>query len=218
MHSSIFIILALFAASTLSLLLSAFCSGSEMAFFSVSRGRILHLAREGSKAASIVQNAFSDMSSTLTSILVGNNLANVCFSSATAALSVKLFPYSDLGRTFWSAGAAIVVLYLGEFLPKLFCSSRPLRRILLLAPIFKWFAIILSPFTKAAVWVTNLFIRGGETSYRVTANDLLKILQDRKDGVKLTDLESALISRILVLRKKGEFITEESLLSVIDED
>jgi CBS domain containing-hemolysin-like protein len=197
---------------------SAFFSGTETGFLSVSRERILHLAREGGRKAKIVQAALSDMGRTTTTLLVGNNIANVSYSSATAALSVKLFPYSDLGRTFWSAGAAIVVLYLGEFLPKLFCSSRPLRRILLLAPIFKWFAIILSPFTKAAVWVTNLFIRGGETSYRVTANDLLKILQDRKDGVKLTDLESALISRILVLRKKGEFITEESLLSVIDED
>lgn len=213
-----FTVFLLLAALILSLMLSAFCSGTEMSFFSVSRGRILHLAREGSKAASIVQNAFSDMSSTLTSILVGNNLANVCFSSAAAALSERLFPYSDSGRVVLSVAAAVVVLYLGEFLPKLLCSSRPLRRILFLAPFFKWFTAVLSPFTRAAVWVTDFFVREGETSYRVTANDLLKILQDRKDGVRLTDLESVLISRILVLRKKGEFITEDSLLSVIDED
>ena len=53
---------------------------------------------------------------------------------------------------------------------------------------------------------------------RVTPNDLLQILQDRKDGVKLTEFESALIARILVLRVKGEPITAEAILKAIDEE
>ena len=57
-----------------------------------------------------------------------------------------------------------------------------------------------------------------ELGYKVTSGDLLRILQDRKDGVRLTDFESALISRILVLRRKGEFVTVDSLLRAIDEE
>ena len=47
--------------------------------------------------------------------------------------------------------------------------------------------------------------------------DLVRILQDRKDGVRLTDFESALITRIIVMRRKGEFITVEGLLKTLDD-
>ena len=36
--------------------------------------------------------------------------------------------------------------------------------------------------------------------------------------MRLTDFESALISRILVLRRRGEFMTVEGLLRALDEE
>ena len=48
-------------------------------------------------------------------------------------------------------------------------------------------------------------------------DELLRILQDRKDGVKLSDFESALIGRIMVLRARGEFVIPETLLSALDD-
>ena len=64
-------------ALVVALAVAAFCAGSETAFLSVSRGRLLHLAREGSAAAKIVKAAIDDMTATMTSLLVGNNLAAV---------------------------------------------------------------------------------------------------------------------------------------------
>lgn len=208
----------LFAALLVSLALAAFCSGTETGFFSVSRGRVLHLAHEGSRAAKILQGALGDMNATLTSLLVGNNLGSVVFSSCSAALAARMFPDSAAGRTAWSVCAAFVVLYLSEFLPKLFFSSRPLSRLIRIASAFRAFTFAFAPLTRIALWITSLFVPKGETKYKVTANDLLRILQDRKDGVRLTDFESALISRILVMRRKGEFMTVESLLRALDED
>ncbi len=200
-----------------SLALSAFCSGAESGFFSVSRGRVLHLVHEGSRVAQIVQSALADMSRTVTTILIGNNIANVTFSSVSAALAARVFADSTGAQAAWSFGAACLVLYCGEFLPKLFFSSRPLRRLLIIAPVFRVFAWVLTPLTKVAMWVTGLFVTKSETKYKVTMNDLVRILEDRKDGVKLTDFESALITRILVLRRKGEFITVDSLLRALDD-
>jgi len=210
--------LLLFLAMAASLALAAFCAGTETGFFSVNRGRVLHLAREGSAAAKILQRALADMSSTLTSLLVGNNLANVVFSSASAALASRAFPGSAASRTAWAVVAAFAVLYLSEFLPKLFFASRPLSRLVKAAPAFSAFSAALSPLTRVVVWFTGLFVPKGETKYKVTMNDLVRILQDRKDGVRLTDFESALISRIIVMRRKGEFITVDGLLRAIDED
>ena len=57
-----------------------------------------------------------------------------------------------------------------------------------------------------------------ETRGRITPDTVLRILQDRKDGVCLSDIESALITRIVVLRVKGKPITPEAILSALRED
>ncbi len=208
----------LFAATLLALASAAFCAGAETAFMSVSRGRITHLARAGSVAAKAVDAALREMNVTLTTLLIGNNLSHVVFSSAAAALGTRLFAESAAAHSCWTVASAFTVLYLSEFLPKLFCSTRPLTRSLALAEPFRIFTAVLSPLTWLAMLVTSLFMpKKTEVKEKVTANELLRILSDRKDGVKLTDFESALIARILVLRKRGEFITTDSLLAAIDE-
>ena len=208
----------LIVATVVALASSAFCAGAETAFMSVSRGRITHLARAGSVAATRVQAALREMNVTLTTLLIGNNLSNVAFSSAAAALGTRLFAHSPAGHAGWTVASAFTVLYLSEFLPKLFCSTRPLTRSLALAAPFRVFTLVLSPLTRLAMAITGLFIPKGETKERVTSKDLLRILQDRKDGVRLTDFESALISRILVMRRKGEFLTVEGILRALDEE
>jgi hypothetical protein len=62
---------------------------------------------------------------------------------------------------------------------------------------------------------TDLFIPKKDTVYKLTAADLINILEDRKDGVCLSDLESALIGRIIVLRVKRQEITTESILAAL---
>ena len=193
------------------LALSSFCSGTETGLSSVSLGRIRHMAREGSAAAKIIERARLDFSRTLTGILVGNNLANVVYSSASAALAARLFGDAS------GVGAAVALLVCGEFLPKLFCSARPLRRTLRLAPVYRVFSAAFAPLTFLAVAVTGLFAGRPRARERVTPDNLLRILQDRKDGVRLTEFESALIARILVLRMKGRPVTAEALLSALDE-
>lgn len=208
-------------AMAVALAVAAFCAGSETAFLSVSRGRLLHLAREGSAAAKIVKAAIDDMTATMTSLLVGNNLAAVVFSSASAALSARLFAESAVARTVWSVAAAFTVLYLSEFLPKLLCSTRPLRRILALARPYRVFAFVMAPLTAVATAITSLATgraRRTDAQPPVTVHDLLRILEDRKNGVRLTDFESALISRILVLRRKGQPVTPDALLRALDDE
>ena len=198
----------------LSLACSAFCSGAETAFLSVSRERILHMSREGGRKAKIVQKALSDMGRTTTTILIGNNIVNVTYSAVSAALALRLCSGS-VAQTVWSFTAAFVVLYVAEFLPKLLCAARPLRRSLMLADIYYWISKGLSPLTYIALKLTNFFISGKDSKYKLTTKDLIRILQDRKDGVCLSDFESALIGRIIVLRVKGKFITTDALMDVL---
>lgn len=200
-----------------SLAFAAFCAGAETAFLSVSRERVLHMSRAGGRKAKIVQKALSDMGRTTTTLLIGNNLASVAYSAASAALALRLCSGS-VTRAVWSFAAAFLVLYVSEFLPKLLCAARPLRRSLMLADIYAWMSRGLSPLTYIAIKLTNLFISGKDSKYKLTTKDLIRILQDRKDGVCLSDFESALIGRIIVLRVKGKFITTDALMDVLKDE
>ena len=85
----------------------------------------------------------------------------------------------------------------------------------MVADAVKVMAIVLTPLTAMAMRFTDMFMPRKEQKYRLTSADLLRILQDRKDGVCLSDLESALITRIIVLRVKGKPITPEAILSAL---
>lgn len=211
MMAALMLLLALVA-----LLVSSFCSGAETGFLSVRRGRVLHLARSGGVRAKIVLTAISNMGRTMTALLVGNNLANVVYSSSAAAFTATVF-----GDSSWKAGCAsfvvaLILLLLGEFLPKLFASTRPLRSVLLLAPGWRLFARLFVPLGARLQVVIERFLPKREVKAKVTLETVMKILEDRKDGVRLSAFERALIGRILTLRAHGEFIVPDSLLSALE--
>lgn len=209
------IVLLLVISAVAMLALTAFCAGAETAFLSVSRERILHLAREGGRKAKIVHKALSTMPRTMTTLLIGSNLASVAYSSAMAELAEEFFVNRAAATALWSFSAAFTILYVSEFLPKMLCAARPLRRILAMATTYRALNAALHPLTSLGMLLTNLFVPRKEAKSALTSSDLLRILQDRKDGVCLSDIESALITRIIVLRVKGKPITPDAILSAL---
>lgn len=205
----------LFLAAMAALAGAAFCAGAETGFLSVSRERVLHLSREGGVKAAKVQRALADMARTTTTLLIGNNLASVGYSSAFAALSARISGSSTTASAVLGFVGAFMLLYCAEFMPKLLFAARPLRRILAVAGAYEVLAAALKPAVSLAMRFTDLFLPRREQKYKLTSADLLRILQDRKDGVCLTDFESALITRIFVLRAKGSPITREAILDAL---
>jgi len=209
--TAIFLFFAVLAA----LLLAAFCAGAETGFLSVSRERVLHLSRAGGRKAKLVQEALADMSRTLTTLLIGNNLAAVAYSSASAALALEVLGPTRVGNAVWSVASALVVLYVSEFMPKMLCAARPLHRTLQMARTYRALSVALRPIVTASIKVTDLFVPRKEQKYSVTGRDLMRILRDRKDGVCISDIESALIGRIVTCRVKGRFVMAEDLLDAV---
>ena len=205
----------LFLAAMAALAGAAFCAGAETGFLSVSRERVLHLSREGGVKAAKVQRALADMARTTTTLLIGNNLASVGYSSAFAALSARISGSNATASAVLGFVGAFMLLYCAEFMPKLLFAARPLRRILAVAGAYEVLAAALKPAVSLAMRFTDLFMPRRDEKYKLTSADLLRILQDRKDGVCLTDFESALITRIFVLRAKGSPITREAILDAL---
>ena len=211
------IVLVLFAVVVAALVGTAFCAGAETGFLSVRRGRVIHMAREGGARAKVIYAAISDMGRTTTALLVGNNLASVVYSSASAALVAALGVRTPSGEAVLSLLSALAILFFGEFMPKLLFSARPLSRLLWLAPAWRVFARVFAPVGAAVQLLVDRLMPKRETKAKVTPETVLKILADRKDGVKVSDFESALIGRIMTLRAKGEFVVPDTLLSALDD-
>lgn len=106
----------------LSLILSAFFSGSEIAFVSANKLGIEVKKNKGVRRGKMLAKFYEDPRSFLGTMLVGNNIALVIFTAlVTDLLSPYLAPVTGEGFYFLLSSTLIitvVVLIFGEFLPK----------------------------------------------------------------------------------------------------
>ena len=113
------------------LALSAFFSGSEIAFVTANRLRVEVMARRGGVVAPVVQRFLEDPTTLLTTTLVGNNLALVVYSTLIAFfLESPLRGLIEVSAGLTGSAAdvivlsaqtiigSVVVLVVGEILPK----------------------------------------------------------------------------------------------------
>ena len=187
----------------LSVVVAAFCAGVETGFLSVSRVRLLSLVRQSAPRAKRLARILGDMSRVLTTLLVGNNLASVLFSTATAALGTRLFANMPLAHSTWSLSAAVLMLFLGEYLPKLIFASRPLHRSLWASGPYRMLALVLAlPVTAFSAFVRAVFRVRQPRSLRlgVSRDGLRMLVADRHDATRLTQFERRLIDRVLMLQ------------------
>ena len=193
----------LFLLMGVSVAAAGFFAGVETGFLSVPRVRLLSLVRQSAPRAKRLARILGDMSRVLTTLLVGNNLASVLFSTATAALGARLFWNMPAARSVWSLVAAVLMLFLGEYLPKLIFASRPLRRSLLAAQPYRVAATILAvPVAAFSAFVRIVFRVRQPRSLRlgVSRDGLRMLVADRHDATRLTQFERRLIDRVLMLQ------------------
>ncbi|MDX1407956.1 MAG: DUF21 domain-containing protein, partial [Saprospiraceae bacterium] len=116
MMSSLIIFIILF------LILSAFFSGSEIAFISANKLSVEVEKDKGSRKGKILARFYDHPKDFLGTMLVGNNIALVVFTSLmTRLLRPYLEPSLGEGYAFLLISTVlitVVVLIFGEFLPK----------------------------------------------------------------------------------------------------
>ncbi|MDO4757920.1 MAG: gliding motility-associated protein GldE [Rikenellaceae bacterium] len=107
------------------LCVSAFVSGSETAFFSLSHNDIQELKRADGSAADRVLSLLSDVDLLLATILVVNNLVNICITILTATIIDTLFTFNRFDFLFKTVLVTFLLLLFGEVLPKVFAQTSP---------------------------------------------------------------------------------------------
>jgi len=130
------------------LLLSAYFSGSEAAFFSLSSLEQDNLKRRsGGKLAAILKRIFSSPDDMLITLLTGNMFVNVFASSFGEAIGERIFPFET--ELFSIMSMTVLLLIFGEMAPKNLAvrkamsfsrfSARPLHFLYVLLTPLRWF-------------------------------------------------------------------------------
>ena len=97
--------------------LSAFFSGSELAYSSANRLRLKAAADSGKRTAKLAYDIYRHYDTALITILVGNNLVNIAASSVATVIAVSLL--GDSGAWVATAVMTVLILTLGEITPKI---------------------------------------------------------------------------------------------------
>ena len=146
-------------------MLSAFFSGMEIAFTSKNRLK-LELDRKQSALFNRVAGLFErHPGQYITTILVGNNIALVVYSLCMSLLLRGLFlllgwNVSEQGSVaIETAVSTLIIIFVGEFLPKSICKNNPNFYYRIFAPLLYLFYIVLYPLARFTTLLSQGILR-----------------------------------------------------------
>ncbi len=198
------------------LLLSAFFSGSEAAFFSLTPLHLHKMKEEHYPFLAYVQQLLKYPRRLLITILVGNEAVNITISAVAASLFIYLFGIQGQWMTVVIMTPVLVIF--GEALPKTFAVTHPMRLSAFLSPLLMFASRIVRPVVWVLEMVSVFFVRrfSHETTSRrhVLMEDEFRTLIDA--GEKEGALESAQRDLIHKVFDLGDTTVAEIMIPRVD--
>ncbi|MDO8581793.1 MAG: hemolysin family protein, partial [bacterium] len=146
------------------LALSAFFSAVEIAFFSLSPGKVRSMVRRGVSGATIVERLRKNPQRLLVTVLLGNNLVNIFAAALATQLSLAVFGSFGIGVA--TGAVTLVVLVFGEIFPKAIAHAHARRLACKTAYLVLALQYLLFPIIVPLEYCTRLFFRLTGTSHR----------------------------------------------------
>jgi len=201
------------------LFLSAFFSMSEMAFAAVGKVKLKTLVEQniqGSKKALWITDNFDRA---LTTLLVGNNLANIALTSVSVLFFAGFFqslPNADTWTTIVNTvSITIIVLIFGEILPKSIAKTNPEKICIGISGILYFLIKALTPITYPFRLLNRKVLKKVETEipYTVTESELETIIDTMEEEGSIDEEEADMLQKVLDL---SEITVEEIMTPRVD--
>lgn len=180
--------------TAISLVLSGFFSGTEMAFVTADRVRTAVDVQRGGFVSGLVKRFYAKSEFFISTILVGNNVVLVIYGMGAAKMLepwLEGYLHSEflvlLGQTLISTA---VILLTGEFIPKTVFGINPNSSLRIMAVPIALFYVVLYPISLLATWLSRLLMRivGAQTqnSYLslISVGDLNDYLEEAIDNME----------------------------------
>lgn len=145
----------MFIALGLFLMMSFFLSGSETALTAVNRMKVHLRAEQGDVKAQNLQKLIAKPDRMITTILIGNNIANIMLPTLVTMIAIE---------RGWEVGLATAILTVtliifGEVLPKTIAATFSDKVAYIVGPVIWVLVVLLKPLTWLLAQFTNIFIR-----------------------------------------------------------
>ena len=179
-------------------LCSTFFSGTETAFSSVNKIKMKNLAAEDNKRAETVLDLTENFDKLITTILVGNTIANIAMTTVATVYGIQIWG-ARIGPTIATVMVTILVLVLGEISPKIIAREYSEEVALFLAPFVKGLIIIMTPLTFIFMGLKVLLKKmiGKNTEPEFSEDELLTIVEEAEAGGAIGEEQSELISNAI---------------------
>ncbi len=181
--------------------LSAFFSGAETAIISLNRVTIKRLAKKKNNNAIVLQQLKKEPHKLLTTLLVGNNLANIGASVFATTVMLQIFP-ANYAIAIATGLMAFLILVFGEITPKSLALKYAEPISLIVARPIKWLSIALSPLVWILEKITGIILAifGGVSAERgLTEEEVRSVVSIGAEEGAIRKEEKEMIHRIFRL-------------------
>ena len=189
------------------LLGSAFFSGTEIAYTSLSKLKIKKERENPTPTQKLVHYIYDHYEFALSTLLIGNNLVNIAATSVATVLAVNLASSMDGKLTDDTASSivtivmTVLILIVGEITPKMIArrANEPISR--LAAYPLMALMILLFPAVVVSTWIVNLFSllwrkKDGQ-EVTITEEEFENILDTAEDEGVIDENETELLQSAL---------------------
>ena len=166
------------------LMLSAMASGSEVAFFSLKRADIADLESRSDASSRRVIDLLDNPDRLLATILVTNNMVNICLVIVTTQIIDALFIFSGVWDfIFKTIVVTFLLLLFGEIMPKVFTQGNPVR-------MARFFSLPLKIFRWLVYPLAFILVRTSRHVSRLATKNAEISIEELADAVDLTETGS----------------------------
>lgn len=179
------------------IILSATFSATETAFTSLNTAKIKKQANDDVKHAKLVLSLVSQYDKLLSTILIGNNIANIACTAIATIMFVNIF--GAIGATISTIVITFLVLVFGEITPKNIAKEKDEEFALFIAPFINVLMYIFAPLNFLFSLWKKLIGKLSKSDYEpeYTEDELKNIVDEATSGGGIDEEQSQLIKNAI---------------------
>jgi gliding motility-associated protein GldE len=160
---------------------SALVSGSEVAFFSLTKDDLTDLNQKHPEKGRVITTLLATPKILLSTVLILNNLINIGIVTLTTFVTWTLFGTNATGIVvilIQTVGVTFAIVFFGEIVPKVYANQAKTRFALSLAGPIYFFTKVLKPFSAFLIAFSNIIEkRVQQKGYSLSVDELNQALE-----------------------------------------
>lgn len=186
-------------------LLSVFFSAAETALFSLTRLERRRLLERRPHQGKLVNDLLDHPRRTLITILIGNNIVNICATAVVTLLALQFFGPAGVSPVI--IFFTVFLIFVCEIVPKVFAVRNNETLAILAAPFLEIFSLIFLPVRRVvrllSDWILSfLLLEKQETSDLISTQDLKVLIQIGEEEGIVGRKERRMIQKLFELGER----------------